>query len=131
MLKPGITREETLVVDETNIASRMGNEGMDVFSTPDMIGLFEMTCKRSVDPFLEEGQGTVGVTVNVQHLAATPVGMKVTCKSELVETDRNRLVFRVEAYDEVEMIGKGEHQRFIVSTESFLKGINAKKDKVK
>lgn len=130
MLEKGIKGESKVAVTEDNVASKLGNEGMDVYSTPDLIGLMEMTCKRSVDSYLEPGQGTVGVKVDVQHMAATPIGMTITCRSVLKSVDRNKLVFEVEAFDDVEQVGKGEHQRFIVSTEKFIDGINKKKEKI-
>ena len=79
-----------------------------------------------VAPFLEEGQSTVGTVVNVKHLAASPVGMKVTCQTELIEIDRRRLVFKVACFDDAGLIGEGEHERFIIDIDKFLAKANAK-----
>ena len=101
-------------------AEELGSGNVPVYATIMMIGLMEKTCLESVLPFLEPGQDTVGVHVNVSHCKATPVGMKVWCESELVEIDRRRLVFRVAAYDERGLIGEGTHERFIIDKERFI-----------
>lgn len=100
-------------------AARVGSGLVDVFATPMMIALIELTCNESVMPFLDDGLGTVGTLVNVSHVAATPIGMRVWCDSELVETDRRRLVFSVKAYDERGLIGEGTHERFIIDMQRF------------
>lgn len=84
-----------------------------------MIALMEQAAYTSVAGELEEGQGTVGTLMNVSHISATPVGMEVTAKSELVKVDGRKLVFHVEAYDERGKIGEGEHERFIIDNEKF------------
>jgi predicted thioesterase len=91
-----------------------------------MIALMEQTCNESVTPLLESGQGTVGTHIDVSHCAATPVGMRVWCDSELVEVDRRRLVFKVAAYDERGLIGEGRHERFVIDTAKFQEKINNK-----
>ena len=80
----------------------------------------------SVRPYLEEGSDTVGTLLNVKHLAATPVGMTVRAEAELIEIDRRRLVFSVKAWDEVELVGEGTHERFIVDMEKFTNKCNSK-----
>ena len=109
---------ETTVTDEV-CADRIGSGLVKVFATPMMIALIEQTCNESVNPFLEEGQGTVGTHIDVSHLSATPVGMKVWCDSELIEVDRRRLLFRVSAFDECGLIGEGTHERFIIDSAKF------------
>ena len=116
---------EQVVTDEVT-ADRIGSGLVKVFATPMMIALIEQTCNESVVPFLDEGQGTVGTHVDVSHCAATPVGMKVWCDSELVEVDRRRLVFAVKAYDECGLIGEGRHERFIIDSAKFQAKIDAK-----
>ena len=116
---------EQTVTDEVT-ADRIGSGLVKVFATPMMIALIEQTCNESVVPFLDEGQGTVGTHVDVSHCAATPVGMKVWCDSELVEVDRRRLVFAVKAYDECGLIGEGRHERFIIDSAKFQAKIDAK-----
>ena len=107
-------------------AARIGSGLVEVFATPMMVALIEQTCLESVLPHLEEGQGTVGTLVNVSHVSATPIGMRVWCESELVEVDRRRLVFKVKAYDECGLIGEGTHERFIIDNAKFMEKIKAK-----
>ncbi len=120
MIKIGIKNRRETVSTQENSAERLGSGNVPVFATISMIGLMEKTCLESVLPFLEPGQDTVGVHVNVSHCKATPAGMKVWCESELVEIDRRRLIFRVAAYDEVGLIGEGTHERFIIDKERFI-----------
>ena len=90
-----------------------------MLSTPRLIGFMERTAHQVIEPYLEEGQGSVGMTVNVRHMAATPVGMQVRFRAELLEVDGRRLRFKVEAWDAVEKIGEGEHERFIIDQKRF------------
>ncbi len=102
-------------------ADRYGNKGVEVFATPALIALLEETAIQCIFPTLNPGQGSVGTRVDVQHLAATPLGMTVTAHAEVAEIDGQRVQFRVEAYDDREQIATGTHERFIVnSIEKFL-----------
>ena len=127
MLTVGIKGTQSVTVSNDNTAAAMGSGTLAVFATPSMIALMEKTAYLSVQNELDEGMGSVGTFLNVKHLAATPVGMIVTCESELVEVDGRRLVFTVKAYDEAGLIGEGTHERFIVQNEKFLAKTNAKK----
>ena len=130
MLEIGIKHEFSQLVDETNTASAFRSGLLDVFATPAMIALMEYTSYKSVEPYLGEGQGSVGTLVDVKHLAATPIGLQVTCKSELVEVDRRRLRFHVECIDETgETIGEGFHERFIIDSDKFMEKCGAKRAK--
>ena len=126
MIKPGIKGHLEQTVTDELCADRIGSGLVKVFATPMMIALIEQTCNESVVPLLDAGQGTVGTHVNVSHLAATPVGMRVWCDSELTDVDRRRLTFKVAAYDESGLIGEGVHERFIIDTEKFQSKVNAK-----
>ena len=126
MLKPGLTGEAHLTVDFTLTAAALGDFGVVVLGTPYMINLMEIASANAVIPELEPGQTTVGTVVDVKHLAATPIDMKVTARSTLLEVDGRRLVFEVEAYDEREKIGEGRHERFIVDLERFLQRVTSK-----
>lgn len=119
-LKVGIKGAASVTVTESNTAVAYGSGGVSVFATPAMIGLMEKAALTSVEPLLDSGMTTVGTRVDVQHLAATPIGMVVTAESELVEIEGKRLVFRVEARDEVEAVGRGTHERYIVPEQKFL-----------
>ena len=123
MLETGIKGKQILTVDRTNTADAYGSGELSVFATPAMIALME-----SVASELEDGQSTVGTLVDVKHVAATPVGMQVTCISELTEIDRRRLVFRVTASDACGLIGEGIHERFIIDKEKFLEKTYARKE---
>ncbi len=120
MLETGIRGTQSVKAEESNSAKVMGSGTMDVFATPAMIALMEKTAWMSVAAELEEGQGTVGTKLEITHDAPTPLGMTVTCESELTEIDGRRLVFAVTAKDETgTVIGKGRHERFIVWEEKF------------
>ncbi|MCH5252066.1 MAG: thioesterase family protein [Lachnospiraceae bacterium] len=126
MLEIGIKGTESVTANERNCAKAMGSGTLEVFATPAMIALMEETAWKSVAPYLEEGQGTVGIKLEVSHDAATPLGMTVTCESELIEIDGRRLVFEVRAFDDKDVIGKGRHERFIVWDEKFQEKANQK-----
>lgn len=116
----GVQGVEEMVVQFDDTAARYGSGLVEVFATPAMVALMEKTCLNSVLAYLPEGMGTVGVKVDIVHSKATPVGMKVTCRSTLVEVDRRRLVFDLVASDEVGEIGKGRHERFVIDTKKFM-----------
>lgn len=90
----GIRNTEEMTVTEDKTAKRAGSGDLEVFSTPDMVALMEKTCLDSVRGALGENSGTVGTLMNIKHVSATPVGMKVRCESVLTEVDRRRLVSR-------------------------------------
>ncbi len=121
MLQAGIKGREEIVVTEKLTADALGSGLLPVYGTPFMIALIESTACQSVLPELEEGQGTVGTRLEVDHLAATPVGMKVWCETELTEVDRKKLVFEAKVYDETGLVGQGKHTRFIIDNERFMK----------
>lgn len=125
-LTPGLRGEAHLTVDFTLTAAALGDFGVVVLGTPYMINLMEIACAKAVEAELEPGQTTVGTVVDVKHLAATPIDMRVTAAAELLEVDGRRLVFRVEASDEREKIGEGRHERFIVDLARFLERTAAK-----
>ena len=129
MLETGIKGKEELTVTEEITAKVVGSGGLEVFATPMMIALSEKTALTSIMPYLEEGQSTVGTKIDIAHIAATPVGMKVTCETELIEIDRRRLVFSVNVYDEIEKIAEGTHERFIVDNEKFISKAYGKADR--
>lgn len=129
MLEAGIKGTKEIMVTNENTAKTMGSGTLDVFATPAMIALMENTAYESVASELEEGSGTVGTALNVKHVAATPVGMKVTCETELIKVDGRALTFSVKAFDEKGLIGEGEHERFIVFNEKFQAKADAKFEK--
>ena len=128
-LEKGIKGSSSCTVTLNDTAKALGSGGLDVLSTPKLIALMENAALVSVRPYLEEGMDTVGTKLDVAHVAATPVGMTVRAEAELIEIDRRRLVFSVKAWDEVELVGEGTHERFIVDMEKFTAKCEAKKAK--
>ena len=129
MLEVGIRGQKETIVTKQNTAAGIGSGSLEVFSTPIMILLMEESCFMSVSNKLDEGFTTVGISVDVRHLSATPLGMKVEIKSELIKIDGRALTFEVEAYDEKGLIGEGIHERFIVNNEKFQAKTDSKSDK--
>ena len=125
-LEPGVTNTLTIVVDESMTADRFGNTGVRVLETPMLVSYFELAAHQLAVPALEPGQGTVGSHIAIRHLAATPIGMRVTFRATLTERDGRRLVFRVQADDEQERVGEGTHERFVVDMERFMGRISRK-----
>ncbi|GHO91499.1 thioesterase [Reticulibacter mediterranei] len=119
----GMRGEATATVVHENTAAAVGAGGVEVFGTPMMIALMENAAWQAVADTLDEGQVTVGTHVNVSHLAATPLGQTVRATAELIAIDGRRLTFRVEAFDEQQKIGEGQHERFIVHLQRFLQKI--------
>ncbi len=117
--------ERTVTTEMT--AKVVGSGELNVLATPMLIALAEETAWRSVAGELDEGQGTVGTRMDLSHIAATPVGMKVRCETELTEVDRRKLTFSVAAFDEKDKIAEGVHERFIVDNDAFQKKADGKR----
>lgn len=128
MLEKGIKGRQEDVVTMELTASHIGSGTVRVLATPMMIALMERTSRLSVRPYLAQGQETVGTHVDVSHVSATPVGMKVWCECELIEIDRRRLVFKVAVYDEKGLVGEGTHERFIIDVARFQAKTEDKKE---
>jgi fluoroacetyl-CoA thioesterase len=107
----GLKGQRQTLVCEHNVAGHV-----DKFSTPSMISLMERASIQAIHDYLEEGQTSVGYEVNVRHLAPADIGTTITAHAELLEIDRNRLTFKVEAYDGDRKIGEGTHRRAIISS---------------
>lgn len=126
MLKTGIKGKEEIIVNENHSAESLESGTLKVFGSPAMIALMEKTAWKSVQDYLEEGQGSVGTSLEIKHVSATPLGIKVYCESELTGIDGKKLIFSVKAHDETGLIGEGTHERFIVNNEKFQKKANEK-----
>ena len=122
----GIKGESKLKVTPDIAIDFLGASGARVLGTPYLISHLEFTARNSVLPYLDPGFDTVGARVDVRHLAATPLGMEVTFQSELIEVEDRRLRFRVQAFDEKEMISEGTHERGIINIERFTARVQAK-----
>lgn len=116
------------VVDETLTAQAAGSGALPVFGTPFMLAMMENAALTCLQPFLEEGQGSVGTYLDVRHSAPTPVGMKVTAEAEIYDVNERTVMFKVRAWDEKGPIGEGTHTRVIINNEKFLQKCNSKLD---
>jgi len=116
----GMEGEAQELVTQENTAKKYGSGGLEVYATPAMVGLMENASLKAVDPNLPEGFATVGINVDIRHLAATPMGMNVRAKAILREIDNKKLTFYVQAFDEKEMIGEGTHTRYIIQVDKFI-----------
>ncbi len=119
-VKVGSTKERTIRISSAQTTSFLW-EGENVLSTPSMISEMEETCRLLLkEQFILLGDwDSVGTLVNIRHLAATPVGARVAFKARVVSVDARRVLFDVEASDNLERIGDGKHERFIINVPSF------------
>src|SRR5919106_3803113 len=113
-LTPGTTHEITRTVTADMTADAMGNPGVMVFATPCVLTLIENVCSAMLQPHLPAGAATVGTSVDMKHLGATPLGMQVRAKATLVETDGRKFVFTVEVWDTKEKVAEARHERFLI-----------------
>ena len=125
-LKAGLLGQAETTVNESNTAAAIGSGALPVFSTPHMIALMENASMNAIAPCLEEGQGSVGVRIDVEHLAATPLGMDVRADSCLTKVEGRMLSFEVKAWAGDGLIGRGSHQRCIVLNRRFMEKTQAK-----
>ena len=115
------------IVTESNTALSVGSGSLKVYATPAMLALIEKAACEALKGSIDESETTVGTLLNVKHIAATPIGMKVSATAELIERDGRKLVFNVTASDECGVIGEGVHERFIVNSEKFINKTYSKK----
>jgi len=115
--------ERTVTAADT--AAHYGSGLIEVFATPAMIGLMESTAQRAIRKFLPEGYITLGIEVSVQHIKATPVGMKVKCEALITKVDGKKITLDVKAWDEQGLIGSGTHVRFIVEAKKFMEKLKS------
>jgi len=118
-LRPGLSGSATLIVGEEHTAPRVGSGRVHVLATPVMINLIEAAALEAVERLLPPGHQSLGTVLNVRHIAATPIGMRVTARAEVTAVEGRTLRFRVEAHDERELIGDGTHERVVVNVAKF------------
>jgi len=124
---PGLAGKSEMIVKEEDLVSRIGGIAVDVLSTPRLIQLLETAAIEAIHEFIPTDQVSLGAEVRIKHLAATPLGMKVTANALLKGVDKNRLIFLVDAYDEKEKVAEGEHERVLVPKEKFLQKVEKKR----
>lgn len=118
-LKPGLSGTSEIVVGTRDTAPHVGSGKIGVLATPIMVNLMEAAALQAVERFMPPGYQTVGTHLDVRHFAATPVGMRVRARAELVKVEGRTLTFRIEAEDERERVGEGAHERLIINVERF------------
>ncbi len=122
----GMDASTEIVVGTRDTAHHVGSGKIKVLATPVMVMLLEEAALAAVEKFLPRGYQTVGTQLNISHIAATPVGMRVVAHAEVIDVVERKLTFRVWAEDESERIGEGTHERIIVELERFDKRIRRK-----
>ena len=116
--EPGQRAEMEVEITKDLTTNRMGREGADVLSTPELLGLMENVCIKATEPNLPDGHTTVGYAVDgLRHLVATPLGGTIVVKTELTEVDRNRLTFSIEAFEGDKRVALAIHKRAVISTD--------------
>lgn len=125
-IEVGTTGTSELVVEEAHTAPRIGSGRIHVLATPVMINLMEAAALAAVEHRLPEGHQSLGMHLDVSHVAATPVGMRVRALAEVTEVAGNKVAFRVEAHDESDLIGEGSHRRVVVDVTRFDKRVRKK-----
>ena len=122
----GTKNEHQFTVAESHTAITLESGNARVLSTPYLVAMLEKAAHELCFPYLEDGTATVGTEMNMKHLAATPVGMKVTVSATVTQWEGRKIVFSLEAYDEAEKIAEGTHTRFVVMKEKFQSRCDAK-----
>lgn len=116
--------ESTVTTEQT--AKAMGSGALPVYSTPCLVALIEEACWKSIQPSLEDGQGSVGTSMSLTHEASSPVGMQVWADSEVTAVDGRKVTFKVTAQDKAGVIAHASHERFVIKNDKFLSKCNAK-----
>ncbi|MGD9844998.1 MAG: thioesterase family protein [Variibacter sp.] len=130
-LRTGLEGRAELVVTEAHTAPEIGSGRIHVLATPVMINLIEAAALDAVEALLPEGHQSLGTRLDVTHVAATPVGMRAAAMARVVAVEGRKITFRVEARDEVDLIGEGTHERVVVNVARFDQRIAAKTARLK
>ena len=125
-LRPGLRGEASLIVAEEHTAPRVGSGAIHVLATPVMINLFEAAALAAVEHLLPPGHQSLGTVLNVRHIAATPIGMRVDASATVQRIEGRTIFFTLEARDERDLIGDGTHERVVVNVEKFDARVQAK-----
>jgi predicted thioesterase len=122
----GHTAERTETVVESLLATRLGSGSVEVYATPAMVALMESASVAAIDGLLPEGKTSVGIALDIRHLAATPPGQQVRARAEVIDVDGHKVTFKVQAWDECELIGEGTHTRFVIDVARFTQRVQSK-----
>ena len=115
----GMTHEITVETNPEHTAQYFYAELPDVFATPFLAGFMERVSAELIHKHVDTGRQSVGISMNMKHSAATPLGMKVRVKTEIIAVDGAKLTFALEAWDDIEKIGEATHERFIIKPDTF------------
>ncbi|MBN1535973.1 MAG: thioesterase family protein [Anaerolineales bacterium] len=126
LIKPGTSLEQVFIVDEEKTAHHLGSGESRVLATPCLIAFMERLCNKMLLSVLPEGYSSVGILVTVHHLAPTPVNCSVKVKAEVLSIDGNSVTFSVQAWDDYDQVGAGQHQRAVIDIARFMKRVAAK-----
>ena len=124
---PGLIGKSEMIVKEEDLVSRLGDVAVNVLSTPRLIQLLEGAAIEAIHEFIPADKVSPGTEVNIKHLSPTPLGMKVTANAILKRIDKKRFYFLVDAFDELEKVAEGEHERVLVSKDQFLQKVEKKR----
>ena len=125
-LQLGLVSEATVTVAEDVLATTMGSGSVAVYATPAMIALMEAAAVAAIAPALDSNQSSVGIALEVKHLAATPSGQRVRARAEVIQVQGLKVTFCVQAWDEVELVGEGTHTRYVIDVARFMQRVQAK-----
>ncbi|PKO17824.1 MAG: thioesterase [Chloroflexi bacterium HGW-Chloroflexi-10] len=126
-IEPGMIYEISQVVEESHTAAAIAGEKLPhVLSTPHLIGVIETSAHEAIAAALNEDQSSVGTFIAVKHIAATPVGMQIRVRIEVLQVTERKVAYKVEAWDAVEKIAEGEHERFVIDVNRFAKNVEKK-----
>lgn len=126
-LQPGLSAEVDVRVGDLDTAVRRGSGSVPVYATPALVALMEIAAVRALEGHMPAGYTSVGTHIDLRHLAATPVGMRVCARAELTAVEGRKLQFHIQAWDEVEQVGEASHTRFLVNEDAFLTRANDKR----
>ena len=126
VLKTGMQTEATFQVQEQDAASHIGSGSLRVLATPSMIAFIEQSARIFLDNLLPEGQSSVGVQIDIRHLAATPIGGNLRLVCEVVDVAGRKVIFQVHVWDDIELVGEGTHQRIVIDVERFMRRVREK-----
>lgn len=128
VLKIGTTGQLAFTVEQPHCID-FATDGMPaVLSTPNLVGLIERTARQAIAPFLDADERSVGIEIELRHLAPTPLGARVTLNVRVIHAEGRRVTFQIEARDESELIARGVHTRAVIRTGTFARRVQRKSD---